>query len=300
MEPAANERPLLGAGILLLGIVCVAVMDAAAKVASAQIPVWQITWARFCFHGLLLTPVAVWMLRRRTPVFAVDNRQWHRGRIHILRGLLLASSSVFYFFAIRDNPLPDTLAVFFIEPLLVIFMARFFLGERSDYRLYIAAVAGLIGVLIILRPGGGNYSWTILFALIAAFTFGGYLVTARFASFHTPAIITSWLTAIFGLLPMLPVFFFWTPVEDIKVWGLMIAVGVLSGIGHTLIILACRYARAAYIAILHYAEVGVATLISWWLFAHWPDVWVWIGVAVIAIANLYALFGGRKRQPPAC
>ena len=293
----ANERPLLGAVILLFGIFSVAMMDVTAKILTADVSVWQAVWARFFFHCLFLTPVAFLVWRRRRAVFlAEDIRHRERWGLHILRGLLLAASSVFFFIAIRDNPVPDALAVFFVEPLLVILLARFFLGERANRRLIIAALAGLVGVFVILRPGGGSgYSWTILSALLAALSFAGYLVMARFASFNTPAILTSWLTGAFGLLPTLPVFFFWSE-ADAKAWGLMAAVGFLSGVGHTLIILACRYAPAAYIAVLHYAEVGVATLISWWLFSHWPDNWVWVGIVFIASANLYALFGDKLKR----
>ena len=292
-----QERPLLGAGILLLGIVSVALMDATAKIASDFASVWQITWARFFFHSLFMALPALWALQVWRAQTAGAARAAGGGRrlgVHVLRGLLLALSSAFFFVAIRDNPVPDSLAVFFVEPLLVMLFARIFLGERPGPRLIFAAFAGLAGVLIILRPGGSDYSWTIVFALAAAVSFAGYLVSARFASFHTPATITSWLTAAFGLLPTLPVFLFWESPPDLRAWGLLAAVGFLSGVGHTLIILACRYAAAAKIAVLHYAEVGVATLISWFLFAHWPQLWVWVGISLIAAANIYALLGERR------
>ena len=283
------ERPLLGAGALLLGILCVSNMDIVAKRLSADASVIQITWARFTFHTLLLTPLVLWSLRRRPLHSALP--QWKTLRWHILRGVLLTGASLSFFLAIRDNPIPDSLAVFFVEPLIVILIARRFLSEHPDRRLWIAAIVGLIGVLIILRPGGGNhYSWTIGFSFVAAFFFAGYIVLARFASFSTTVAVISWTTALFGLIPILPLLpLDWRTPETTDTWLLMIAIGVLSGLGHTFIIIACRYLAAARVAILHYAEVGVAAILNWFVFRHFPDFWVWVGFIVIALTNLYAL-----------
>ena len=170
-------------------------------------------------------------------------------------------------------------------------LARRFLSEHPDRRLWIAALVGLIGVLIILRPGGGNhYSWTIGFSFVAAFFFAGYIVLARFASFSTTVAVISWTTALFGLIPILPLLpLDWRTPETTDTWLLMIAIGVLSGLGHTFIIIACRYLAAARVAILHYAEVGVAAILNWFVFRHFPDFWVWVGFIVIALTNLYAL-----------
>lgn len=292
-----QERRLLGAGILFGGILAVATMDVVGKILSTDIPVWQVSWARFFFHGVFLSPLAFLAWRRLPPGAVVRTGRRMRWGFHILRGLMLSASSIFFFLAIRDNPVPDSLAIFFVEPLIVMLMARFFLREAFDRRLLIAACGGMVGVLIILRPGG-DYNWTILFALAAAFSFAIYLVSARFASHNTPAPITSWLTAVFGLLPLLPMMFFWQ-VADARLWGLMIFLGFLSGIGHTLIILALKYIRASLLAVLHYAEIGVAALLSWVVFNHWPDAWVWSGIGVIVAANLFALRVGGKPKLPA-
>ena len=289
MTEAPVERRLLAAIILLAGIVAVALMDAAAKILSDNLPIMQINWARFFFHFLFILPLTL-LFVRRSLVQQLAAQRSHLP-LHIMRGFMLAASSFCFFFAISDNPLPDSLAIFFVEPLLVMLYARLFIGEKFNRRLIVAALAGLIGVLIILRPGvaDSGYNWTILFALAAAGFFAGYIVSARHASGHAPATVISLTTALFGLLPVsLAVWFIWQP-PAAGDWLLMAVVGILSGLGHTLIILSVRYAAASYVAVLHYAEVPVAALISWVLFSHLPDIFVWSGVILIAGANLYAL-----------
>lgn len=296
MKPAPH-RPLAAAAALLAGILCVATMDAVGKILSSTLPVMQVNWARFFFHFLIVTPMVLALGAR--PRALLSSQRPHLP-LHIFRGVMLASSSFCFFFAISTNPVPDAIAIFFIEPLIVMLLARFFIGEKFQPRLIIAAAFGLLGVLIILRPGTGAapYDWRILFALAASAFFAGYIVSARHAAAHAPAAVTSWTTALFGLLPItLIVPFTWhTPTLDD--WLLMAAVGALSGIGHTLIILSVRYAAASFVAVLHYTEVPIAAIISWLLFAHLPGPAVWIGITLIACANLYALKTPRPAAAP--
>ena len=270
-----------------------ALMDAISKILSAEVPVTEITWARFFFHGILMTPFVLMKSDIRKAVFIRQSpKTWG---LHLLRGLLLSVASLCFVIAIKQNPVPDSLAVFFICPLIVIVIARIFLGEAFNRRLLIAAGCGLIGVMIVLRPGGDTgYHWTIIFALGTALCFAGYIVLARYASLNnTPVIITSWLTAVFALLPTLPFMAAALTISGMRLWLMMIAIGLLSALGHTLIIYSCRHLTASSVAILQYTEVGIAAIISWFVFSHFPDTWVWVGVVIIAGANIYALRGKR-------
>ena len=105
--------------------------------------------------------------------------------------------------------------------------------------------------------------------------------------------VTSWLTAVFALLPTLPFMAAALTTSGVRLWLMMITIGLLSALGHTLIIYSCRHLTASSVAILQYAEVGVAAIISWFVFSHFPDEWVWLGVIIIACANIYAL---RKKR----
>lgn len=287
-----GDRPLLGAFILFWGIIAVALMDVCAKLLGEEdMTVAQITWARFMFHFLTLLPFALMSARKNKPAYAAAARMWRR---HLLRGALIAAASFSFFGAIQKNPVPDALAVFFVEPLFVALMARWFLGERASGRMLLAGAVGFVGVLVILRPGGDtDYHWTILLSLSAAVFFAGYIVSSRAASFNTPPMATSLYTAFFAMLLSLPAALYFWIIPDTKLLLMMILLGALAALGHTLIILSCRYASASLIGVLHYSEVAVAVLLSWLIFSHFPDIWVWAGVALILSAKILAIRAPR-------
>lgn len=262
-------------------------MDVCGKLLSQQMAVAQVSWARFFFHFILLSPLALAAFWRGGAAgYVVAARAW---RWNLLRGALIAASSMAFFGAIQHNPVPDALAVFFIEPLFVAILARWLLGEKSGGRIVAACAVGFVGVLVILRPGGGDYHWTILFAPVAALFFAGYIVSARAAAISSPPLATSWYSAFFAMLLSLPAaLWLWTP-PSAELWMGMAVLGLLAAAGHTLIILSCRYAPAAQLAVLHYSEVAVAIVISWIVFTHFPDNYFWIGATLIFSAKFLAL-----------
>ncbi len=275
----------------MLGLLLATLMDAVGKSLSSQISVIEVSSSRFFFHFLLITPFILFFHFRQSSkkkfTFQIKPMA-----LHCMRGCLLSGASFSFFFAIQDNPIPDTLTIFFVEPLFVALLASYFLGEKMSKQLIMAILLGFCGVVIVLRPGFDNdYEWTIIFALLAGFLFAGYIVSARFSSLNTTATITSWATAGFAFIPMLP--FLFVKLSDVGeinwsdeiIWQLVL-LGGLSASAHTLIILSCRYLAATKIALIHYSEIVFAVIVNWFLFAHFPDLWVWVGVMVIVLANL--------------
>jgi drug/metabolite transporter (DMT)-like permease len=256
-------------------------MDVAAKILTTELPLAQVVWARFCFHVLWLTPAVWWTARRR------DQRaNIHFFRGHTLRGGMLFAATMCYFTAIRDNPIPDTIAVFFIEPIIVMFLAAAFLGEPLQLRRLLAAIVAFTGVLVILRPGSNVYSPTILFALLAALCFAGYIVCTRASSIKESPLIVAWGTGFTGLICSAPFcFIVWTSPSGHE-WLLMFLLGALAAGGHLGITAACRFANASLVALFHYSEIIAATILSYLVFSYTPDRWLWVGSALIVGAKI--------------
>ena len=274
---------------MLLGVFILGLMDATAKkLGEFGVPLMQIVFARFAFQSAVLTAPALFSARKNLRALAPSGGEL---RGHLLRGFLIFISTMLFFGAIQKNPVPDALAAFFIEPLLVFLLARKLLGEEISWRWIVAGVAGFAGVLIVLAPGlgkGGDYHWTIILAPMAAFTFAGYMVSARFASFHTPPLATSWLTGLAGMLFAAPgAFWLWTAPDGRIFWG-MAALGVLAASGHYCVIRAMAWARASIVAPLQYAEIFAAAVVNYFVFSHIPGPWMWLGFSVIAGAKLWA------------
>ncbi len=103
----------------------VPMLDVLAKMLSENYPVTQVAWSRFAFHTLWLVPLLYW---RQLIWWKVPSR----AGFHLLRSLMLALATLFFFAAIKTNPIPNALTLLFISPLVVAALAPFFLGERFD------------------------------------------------------------------------------------------------------------------------------------------------------------------------
>ena len=266
---------------VLIGVVLVALMDAVGKILTSSLPMAQIVWARFFFHSIWMAPAILWV--------AIGQNSAGLGKItakdtlgHFIRGLLIALSTLFYFISIRDNAIPDAITLFFIEPFLVMILAAIFIGEKLHRRRIVCCVFGFIGVIIVLRPGSGEYTATILLAPLAGLCFAGYIVSARFAGFTTTALVTAWATALSGMIICFPfALYYWQQPTSLH-WQQMVLLGFLAATGHYCLTRACQFAHASIVATFHYVEIIAATIISYILFNYIPDLWVWIGFALIA------------------
>ncbi|MGY8872988.1 MAG: DMT family transporter [Pseudomonadales bacterium] len=276
----AQQRPLLGIGLMVLGMLLVPLLDACAKVLSRDYPVLEITWARFMFHFLWLLPVVHW---QRLPWWKIPPMPGTQ----VVRSLFLTFATLLFFLAIKDNPIPNALALLFISPLVVTLVAPFVLGERFDGRRAGAAVVGFIGVLVVLRPTSDAFQPSVLFALAAGISYACYLMATRKIANRSAPLLTLFYTAIAGLLllsVMVPAVWV-TP--DAKGWGLMALMGLFAAAGHYMIIRACEYASASLLSPFNYTEIICATAVSYLLFGYFPDVMVWVGIAIISLSGIY-------------
>ena len=294
MNPARDNLPAALA-FMLGAILLISAMDAVAKILTETVSLAVVVWARFAFHTLWLTPAVLFLVWKNPHQKPVRRRDIPG---HALRGGCITLATVFYFAAIRDNPIPDAIAVFFVEPVFVMFLAAAFLGEKLRARRIVAAIVSFAGVLVVLQPGGGHYEPTILFALLAGFCFAAYVVATRLFSIRGSATINAWGAALAATVWTSPVLFWqWeTPTGANGEWEMLILLGALAASGHLLFTFACRFADASIVGIFHYTEIIAAAAISYFLFAHIPDGRVWAGFTLIATAKItLTILEMRKR-----
>lgn len=167
-----SERPLAGALLMTLAMQVVPMTDAIAKYLTAQLeaPVLQVAWARSAFQALWILPLAFFSARAAGGALFGGRRS--KASLpafggHVLRGALWAGATVCFFAAIKDNPLPNALAVLFVAPLVVAATAPVLLGESFNAARALAVAVGFAGVLAVLRPAAADFNPSILFALAA-------------------------------------------------------------------------------------------------------------------------------------
>lgn len=275
----AADRPALGIALMVVGMLIVPLLDACAKILSADYPVVQVSWARFAFHFLWLLPIVTWRGHRW---WSIPPLPW----VHASRSLFLLLATVLFFLAISVVPIPNALALLFISPLVVALAAPLALGEQFSPARIAAAAIGLGGVVMVLRPGTEDFAPAALFALAAGVSYAMYILATRRVAGRSPPLLTLFYTSVVGVL-VLSLIAPWTWVwPDLRGWTLMALMGLLAAAGHFMVIKACEFAEASLLSPFNYTEMIGAAAVSYWLFGYFPDGWVWAGIAVICGAGI--------------
>lgn len=288
-HPAPRHRPILGMSLMLCALAMLPGMDAIAKHLSATLPTVEVTWGRFLFYAIVIAPIAFGTFGRRALKPA-------RPGLQILRGLLFAGSAYAFFLSISEMPLADTMAVFFIYPLIVLLASALLLGERIGLLRWAMVVLGFAGALLVMQPSLDGIARGDVFALLsgAGYAFG-MMVTRRLAP-HDPGLVTGLISALTGVVLYsfaMPVV--WQPPSATE-WIWLAAVGVIAAGGHYLLIVAHHMATAAQLAPYGYAEIVSAIFFGLIFFGDWPEPIVWLGIIVIVASGIVVTWSNARLE----
>jgi drug/metabolite transporter (DMT)-like permease len=192
-------------------------------------------------------------------------------------------------------PVADATAIYFISPILITALAIPFLGEKVGWRRWTAAFVGLVGVLIVIRPGTGAFNIAALLPLLGATCWAIAAVATRMMSGTdrtTTTLVYSALVGL-GLLSALVPFNWRTPTgQELAV---ALAMGATSTVGHGLVVLAYRHASASMVAPYSYAQLIWTGTLGFMVFGSWPDAFTVLGAGIIAASGLYTAYRERVR-----
>jgi drug/metabolite transporter (DMT)-like permease len=220
------------------------------------------------------------------------------------------------FAAIAVMPLADATALFFVAPLFITLLSVLVLGETVGPRRIAAICVGFLGVVVMMRPGVDLPSrWILTLPLIAAACYAGMQVlTRKLGGKSSAAAMAIYIQVTFILVStgffvtagdgsfaegstdqsLIFLLRAWTlpPVADWWLFGLMgLAAG---GIGYALS-QAYRIANASVIAPFEYFNLPMAIFWGWMVFGELPDVWVAMGIALIALSGIYVFLRERVK-----
>lgn len=292
LAPAGSLRrdnALLGIGIMLLATIFLSAGDAASKyLASEDVPALHIVWLRYTTSGLILLAIVAW------PGTRISLRTRRPG-LQLLRGIGLIGSSVLFVSSLKYLKIADATATSFVAPLFVTALSIPFLGEKVGWRRWLATVIGLMGVLIVVRPGGSGFQPASLLPVFSSLSWAFSLIVTRLMSgTENPVATITWSTLFGALVSTLLLPLHWVEPSLTIAWvGLFI--GAVSTAGHWLVIVAFRFAAASLLAPFSYIQLFWASLFGFLLFATLPDLWTWVGAAVIAGSGLYTAHRERAR-----
>lgn len=289
--PPTSQPPGRGILFLLGAILLFAVLDTTVKHLSSHAPIPLLVWGRYSAHLALM----LLFLAPRQGLALVRAPQLP---LQILRGLLLLGCTGFGFAALARMPVAETTAIFFTAPLLVALLAGPWLGERLTRERWLTALAGFAGILLIARPHAGLTSAGIALALGGAVCYACYQLLTRQLAGRTPPLTLLFYTALVGTLgASLALPWFW-PGSWPPLWVILatIALGILGGSGHLLLIHAFRNAPASLLSPFLYVQLLWATLLGAAFFGHWPDGLSFLGMGIIVASGAWLAFGAHLRQ----
>ena len=254
--------------------------DGVMKLLSPRYPSVQLLWIRFFFPCWIIVLITLW--RHGPRAFVTDKMM-----LLLCRALFLLGSTFCFVTAIKYIPLADGAAIASSVPLILIVLLAIILRERIPLRRWLAVLLGLVGMLMIIRPGFEGYNPASLYALGSALLASGFMFINRIIRDSVSPLVTmsyQLLVASLVLTPAIP--FVW--VKPVPVDLLLVIVGSLGNIlGHILIIRAFNFAEASLLAPFIYSSIITHIVIGYFLFGDFPDTWTWSGIALLVGIGVY-------------
>jgi drug/metabolite transporter (DMT)-like permease len=264
----------------LLAWVMLPIMDGFAKYLSSDLPVLQITWARYFFTVAFTFPIMLFFYRNQL--------KWsEKPKLQFLRGLILLTANICFFYSISVISLAKALTLAFVAPLIVTAFSPIFLSEKVGLRRWLAVIIGFIGSLVVIRPGFVEINLASLAALGTGVMYGFYLIITRKLSTSDNPLLTLLLTGVVGAIIISTVMPFVWVKPTLNQWSMMAAIGIFACVGHLFLILSLKYADASKLAPFSYFEIITNIIIGYYFFNDFPDNWTFLGLFIIVISGIY-------------
>ncbi len=288
-----DRQVLLGILFMCASAMIFPMMNGLVQVLSRDYPSEQIIWARTASHLL----VALLVLVPRHGVGALRSRQ---PAVQLGCSIMLLMSTAMFFFAVKNIPLAKAASISFTAPFFVALMAWPLLGEQIRAARLIAVLVGFAGVLVVIRPGAEVFQWSAVLIVASAACYALYQVlTRRLAGFDRPETSVMYSALVGTIVMSMVAPFVWVAPKDALDGVLMLGLGVLGAAGHYCVVRALMHAEANIVSPFQYAQIVGSVIIGWMITGLLPDLYTWIGAAIIVAAGIYIAITQTRRTPAA-
>lgn len=283
--------------------ICFSVNDMGVKFLSGDYPLHEVILLRASIGMVVLLAILVPLQG------GMANLRTRRLPVHVLRGLCVVFANMMFFLGLAAMPLADAAAIFFISPLIITAFSVVFLGEKVGPRRWLAVGIGMLGVIVVMRPGSSAFQLASLLPLAAAVGYAFlHILTRRIGGTESALAMTFYIQLTFivvsgaiGLgfgdgrfagtgdpsLEFLLREWVWPQSGDIWV---LVLIGCASTFGGFLISQAYRLCEAGLAAPFEYIALPLAIFWGFVIFGEWPDIMTWVGVAMIIAGGLYMVW----------
>jgi len=268
---------------MLLAVAVFSVMDALLKLLAAHYAPMQVAFLRgVTSMPFVLLPV---LLRGRARRLRIVNL-----RLHLFRGALSVLMLGSFIFAVRESSLATTYSIFMCAPLVVAALSAPMLGETVGRAQWAVIAVGLAGVLLMLRPSGGDWvSMGSVAAVIAALCYSLAVITLRVLSrTDTTESMVFWFTAMMAAGAGLLSISGWRPIEYPD-WPLLLGLGLAGSLGQHFITEAFRNAPVSVVTPLEYTALVWGVVLDFSIWHVLPGAVTLLGGAIVVGAGLYLI-----------
>lgn len=285
---------LLGIALVLAATLSFTLMAALVRFLGQSVPLGEVVFARSFFAFIPLLAMIVWRgelssaLHTKNP-FA-----------HFSRSAVGASAMFLNFGALALLPLADATAIGFAAPIFTVVLAALFLGEVVRVRRWSAVGVGFLGVLVMLSPyigeapRGEGAALGAFLAIAGAFTVGVAMTQVRHMSkTESTSSLVFYFSVTCSLCGLATLPWGWV-MPGAYEFALMVAMGLLGGIGQILITESYRHAPASMVAPFSYTSMIYSVVIGYFAFAEVPEPIVLAGAVVVIAAGLFVIWRERK------
>jgi len=302
MPLAGLDKKLLGILAVLGAVLALSAQDAAIKLISTFFPLHEIILVR---AGIALALVL--LIVRWEGGFGILKTD--RPGLQVLRCLLIVMANTMFFLGLAALPLAEAVAIFFVAPVFITALAAPMLGERIGPYRWAAVVAGLLGVVVMTRPGTAAFRIEAFFPVAAALAYAlTQMLTRRLGVTSKASALAFYIQLAFLIVSSTvglsigdgrfsgsshPSLEFLTREwvrPDAAHFALMILIGIFSAVGTYLISQAYRTGEAAIIAPFEYFALPLSVLWGYLLWGELPAGTAWLGMTLIVGAGLFLFY----------
>lgn len=282
----ANRRGILS---MSAAMACFIVNDALVKYTTQTMPVAQLICVRSIMASMF--------------VLAVAHATGATARIGVIaharvaaRGVIDAIASLMYVFSLFHLPLANATAINMTSPLFITLLAVVFLGERVDWRRWLAVGAGFAGVLLVIQPQAGGFNAFAFLCLAATALYAVRDLMTRRIAVTVPAILITLATAIAAVIlsGIVSLIEGWRPFGLFELGRLALAAVFLAA-AYYLVIDGMRYGEVSVTAPFRYTALLWALAVGFAVWGDVPDALGWCGIALLMGSGVYVLHGERRR-----
>jgi len=265
--------------------------DAAVKGIGSNLPVFEIG-----FFASLFGALAVFFMRPGNERWREAFRMRHPWLVQA-RCLTGLSAGLLGIIAFTTIPFAEAYALIFLAPFVVILLSILLLGERIGWLGWVAVCAGLLGALLVIRPGIKVLEWGHLAALgVAVMSGTTVIILRRIAATERRISLLGmpyfYAVVLFGIATI-PVFRMPNALE----FAMMAGAGLLSALGQLALLTAAKHAPASVVGQAQYSQLLWAVLIGAVVYAEYPDAIAVAGLVIIAAAGILNVLRSRKAAP---